>query len=823
MSQEIKLQIKGLYTHPNPLNAPEGSLSVADNIVINADNQAEPRRGYERLDHQLSNVNDRITKLITYQNKLICHYNNDTLAYSDGISWTDYSGTIIAPTSEVIRTAQSNSNFYFTSSDGIKALDIFNGAPYDSGMPKALDGTATLSGASGFMTHDSQVAYRVLWGRKDLNNNLILGAPSSRITVANSSGGTRDVSLEITIPSGITTNDFIQIYRSGESVDANTESNDELQLVYEANPTSGEITAGNLTVVDSTPDSLRGATLYSSPSQEGALQENNSPPLSKDISLFKNMMFYANVESSQRLFFTILSVGGSSGVQLDDVITIAGNAYTWKATETIASGQPKLSTGGTPAQNIADSAKSLVRVINRYASNTLVYAYYLSGYNDLPGKILIESRSLGASTFSIIASARGAAFNPSLPTSGTSVSSANDIYENGVYVSKLQQPEAVPLTNLLFVGNSSPIQRIVSLRDSLLIFKDDGFYRIIGDNPQNLRVEQIDNSTRLLAKESCAILNNQVFCLTDQGVCSVSDSGVQVLSRPIESTLLELQGISLSGVKNYSWGVGYESDRKYILSTITSSGDTYTTQMFVFNVFTSSWTRWDLSKACGIVNPVDDKLYFANADSKFIVKERKSYSFRDFIDEGDTYSLSSYSDTNLVLTSISGIEIGDLIYESSSIYALVESIDVVTNSVIVNSTKAWTLGSVTIYKAIDTAIEWLPITGQNPGVMKHFRDCILFFRNSYFETAQIGFKTDFSGSLNDTNIIGTIGGLWGLFPWGSGLWGGNQRPTTIRTLVPLEKSRCFQLTLRFSFRQGYSQFQLNGASLMFDFVSERVR
>ena len=47
-TQTISLKVKGLYTFPNDLSAiPDGSLSVADNVVIDAENVVQPRRGFD--------------------------------------------------------------------------------------------------------------------------------------------------------------------------------------------------------------------------------------------------------------------------------------------------------------------------------------------------------------------------------------------------------------------------------------------------------------------------------------------------------------------------------------------------------------------------------------------------------------------------------------------------------------------------------------------------------------------------------------------------------------------------------------------------------
>jgi hypothetical protein len=827
MSQSLTLKAKGLYTHPNDLSeVPEGALAVADNIVINKEGVAEPRRGFDKLTYALPNINDRANKLFSFQSKLLAHYGTTSLSYYDiSTGWQTYSGSYSAIDVDLtkVRSAEANSNFYFTTDSGIKALDAYNSTPRESGMVKGLDLTGTLSGATGFMATNTQVAYRVLWGRRDANNNLILGAPSQRSIVSNSTGGTRDVAITITIPSGVLTTDFYQVYRSPGSATSSTEPSDELGLVYESNPTAGEITAKSLTFTDSTPDSLRGATIYTASTQEGILQANDQPPLAKDLAVFKGSTLYTNVKSKQRLFLTILATGGASGIALNDTITINSMTFTAKAAENSAANEFKLFTAGTPSQNIADTAQSLVKIINASTSNTSVYAYYISGYSDLPGKILLEARSLGASSFAAIASAHGSAYSPTLPTSGTTISSSNDTYLNGIYISKFQQPEAVPLTNLLFAGSAGKeILRVVPLRDSAYILKEDGVYRIVGDSVSNFRIEPFDTSTKLLAPETAVVLNNQIFCLSDQGVIGISDTGVQVLSRPIEIDLLQLFGDSLDALKKHSFAISYETERKFILFTVSASTDTYATQAYVYNTFTNTWTRWDLAKKAGIVNPADDKLYLSVADSSNVNIERKSYTFRDYIDEGESYTVSAVNGTVLTLTSLTGIMVGDLVYQSSTIYSQVTSIDIVSSTITVLEDKGFTAGSITIYTAIECDIEWVPQTAGNPGVMKHYSECVLLFKNQYFPTANIGFRTDLSPSVEFTEVSGTFGGLWGYFSWGSIAWGGTQRPKPIRTYIPLEKARCSQLVIRYNQKVAYSMFQLEGLSLFYNLVSQRL-
>ena len=108
------------------------------------------------------------------------------------------------------------------------------------------------------------------------------------------------------------------------------------------------------------------------------------------------MIFFGNTETKQNKVITY--IGGLSN---DDTITLDGITYTAKAAENFASAQFKLFTAGTASQNIQDTMQSFVKCVNSYATNTSVYAYYVSGYNDLPGAVYIEDRSLSGSVWTI--------------------------------------------------------------------------------------------------------------------------------------------------------------------------------------------------------------------------------------------------------------------------------------------------------------------------------------------------------------------------------------------------------------------------------------
>ncbi len=811
--QELTLKIAGLYTSPNELSSvPDGALIKADNIDIIKDNIAEPRRGYRRLAAGFTDSADRVDVNFFYQDIQFAHhgtlYSADTLSYFESGVW-NLIGAYSAPNSNIkIKTLQSNQNLYFTSSEGVKKLDSYSGTVVQSGVSKGLDIQAAVTGATGFLANGDTVAYRVLFGYRDANDNLIIGAPSGRVEVTNSSGGTRNVSVTFTLPSDVTESYFYQISRSaGVSTGS---PNDELQLVFEANPTAGEITAGTVTVTDEVPDELRGAVIYTAATQQGIAFQNERPPLCEDIALFRNVVFYANTTSKHRYSLTLISVGGTNGIAVNDTITIGGITYTGKATETVASAYFAVVTGGSASQNIADTAESLVKVINRHTSST-VNAYYLSGPDDLPGQMLIEERSIGGAAFSVTSSV-DTCWNPTdIPTSGTTSQSSNDRFKNGISWAKPLVPEAVPLVNNAKVGSEDDeILRIIPLREALLIFKQDGIYRLTGSYPA-FDIELLDSSAKLQGRETPDILNNQIYCLTDQGVSVVSD-GVQIISRPIEEDLRRLFADDLSLVDQTSFGVGYETERKYHLFLVNNSSSTAPDYSFVFNVFTNCWTKHIYSATSGVV--YKNNLYLGDKGSNFIVKDEKAFNYLDYADFGFATTISIVSGTSITIgSSIDLIAPGDVIYQSDTVFARVVSVDNITAIATVDSEPGFSVAACDIYKAISTEIEFVPFDMGNAGILKQHHTVIFLFKFDYNGTGYMITKSDISPDEVLTPIAGLGSSLWGLFNWGQARWGGRNLKRPVRMLVPRKKQVCSQLSVGFKHAWGYSPWELQGITV----------
>ncbi len=824
MSQSLTLKAKGRYTSVNELSeVPEGALLEADDVSIDSDGIIEPRRGFERATDAYSDVADRCDAMFFYQDKLFAHLGTylsaDSLFYWSGSAWVSV-GSVSAPSGARLHTAKSNQNTYLTTSTGIKALSAYNGTIRAAGAYKGLDVTTALTGATGFMADTYSTAYRVIWGFRDANTNLITGAPSARSVITNNVGGaaTRDVSVTITIPSGVTTSWIYQVYRS--TTTSATEPSDDLQLVYEGSPSSGEISTGYLTFTDITPDSLRGAALYTNASQEGLALGNEPPPLAKDVAVFADCMFYLNTTSKHRFYLTLIAVGGSVGLAAADTVTLGGVTFTADATPATST-EFLIATGGTAAQNIKDTAQALCQKINRHASCT-VYAFYLSGPDDTPGKILLEERSLGGSAF-YVTSSRATCWTPTgIPTSGTTQASTNEAYENGLAWSKPGQPEAVPLGNFKPVGaKDSAGLRILALKEGMFILKEDGIYRLTGTYP-NFNIEPFDNSAKIIGPETAVILNNQVFCLTDQGVTAISD-GTRVLSQPIEDDIVAMFGSGLNTLKAQAFGVAFESARKYYLFMPTSADDTAPAVAHVYNTFTQAWVRHvrRMSKTAGIVEA--NQLYLSDSDAPYVSQERRSFTFSDYADYGAPTIIAAQTDSVITLSlNVDIAEVGDILYQTAEAFAVITAVDAIAGTVTVDAAPNYSAAAAEILKSVPARVVWAPVTFANPGVAKLLHTIELFFKDDYYGTGYVTFKSDVVPTEYLVPIEGQGLAVWGLFAWGEEPWGGEPARRPVRQWVPRDYQRSSQLVVGFQHSYAFSPWKLQGVSLFGELGTEKT-
>lgn len=471
--------------------------------------------------------------------------------------------------------------------------------------------TANIIVSSGFVISCTIVAQGTNYVIGDVLTASLPVGNSFQANVTALNGVSSNVNLTFYIPDGIDTTYTYRIYRT---VTFQSTPDDNCFECLEGNVSGTDITNKFFSVTDSVPDALLGVALYTNPDQQSLQQGNLQPPLAKDMAYYYNYTFYANYTTKLDMFFSLLSVGGMSGLQIGDTITIGGVVYAASTVEDPTNGLFLLYTLSTPAINIANTCESLIRVINTCPSNSIVYAHDASGISS-PGKIEIEARLVATPQF-YLNSSKPNVWNPIIPTTGNTVGPISTPQLNGIAYSKLQQPEACPALNSLAVGSAeAPIYRILALKDRMFILKQDGVYVLTGTDPSSWVITQFNPTQFLQAPESAVVLNDNVYMISQQGCVTLSANGTGLVSNPIQRTFLQL--IQSPNFATTTFGVAYEAEDAYLVYTITNAGDTVATQAFKYNYLTQSWTTeaaFDqsnnaLGRTCGLVMQADGKLY----------------------------------------------------------------------------------------------------------------------------------------------------------------------------------------------------------------------
>lgn len=691
---------------------------------------------------------------------------------------------------------------------------------------------SSLSSTAIAFYNGAQVGYRALFGRieTDINGNTLtrLGSPTALAIATNTSPYSTDNTITLTLPKNASKEiSFVQLYRSPQTASVSITPLDQYNLVYEATLVAGDFTARVVTITDDVPDSLVGIPLYTGSDQEGALQANDPPPMAWDGIQFRDFLVLVNVVRPTTTSFTIVSVGSPSGIQNGDTITIAGSfvgtsfssVYIAAGAEVQSTKHFKVYSSGTPSQNIADTAASLIRVIN-YDQSCPVHAILLSGSSDLPGQILLEADNPSYDTFSVNASAHQSAYDPTLSNLTSDINSIN----NGVGLSKLQELEAVPATNLKYAGSSnSNILRAIPTRDYVYIIKEDGIYRGQGLTPADFIISPFDLTTKIIGADTAVALNSAAWMLSNQGIVSISDGGVDAKSIPIDDQLNALIQSYLNNLKDTAFAVGYESDRKYILA-VPDGNTQFCSIEYNFNYVTHCFTTWSRDFHTGFIHSSEDKLYVARAtqDDQGVSKERKNGNYTDYVDESIAVTITVITGLTITLDSVAEVSVGDILYQSSTIYSVIVDTDLATNTIVIQSDTGFTVAAAEVLKSFLCEITWKQVFGSNPAFAHQFSEGIALFKRTRFNEATLKFLTDYSNSTEETTIPGQAVGAWGLFPWGGIPWGGSNSPRVIRFLIPQNKQQGSYILPTLRIEQGYSNFAFQGLSISYNNVSQEV-
>lgn len=532
--------------------------------------------------------------------------------------------------------------------------------------------------------------------------------------------------LVVPIPPDVRVGDFLQVYRTASVVSPYDDPGDNMGQVAEIIVTSDMKDYGAIIVNDNTPDALRQRPLYTNATQEGLLQANARPPIARDMVVFRDCLFLANTIGPMRLTIRFLGLPEDG-----DILTIAGQTY--EAANTVVDiEQYQIAPADnlTTSQQIDATARALVARIS--FRNPDIYAYYASSDSDAPGIIVLESRVIDNEPFTAISSANGDRFEPQLVSA---ISSTQDVRPNRLHFSKQGQPYAFPLGNTLAIGDeSTPITRVLALRESLFVFKDGvgegkGVWRVTGSGPGAWSVSAFNFGAHLVAPESAVVVDNQVFGLFAAGVASVSDSGVDTISVPIEDKMQKLLAVADDTVGPVSFGLSYEvgAERKFMVWVPDDNESVVPSQAYVYNLNTETWTTRDDVRTCGIVGGESSLMHLCG-DNGQVYAERRTGSKTDYrmqdAPAGEVYSITG----NTVSADLADLEVGQVVWGSGGVENAVQiqSIDLDAGTFTTSGPFPGVAGDfMTLSYPVNISVAWVVNSAGDASAQKQFVDTAL--------------------------------------------------------------------------------------------------
>lgn len=653
------------------------------------------------------------------------------------------------------------------------------------------------------------------------------------------------------VGTGATTSTIVRLYRS---VTTTYTPGEDVYLVFEGKPSAGDISAGYMTVSDNTPDSLVGDAAYFSASTGTLAAAKEEPPWCKTLELFGERMYYANCRARHLQLMQLLATGGSSGVVSGTTFTIAAGTG---PTSIVCTGSTVYSeagktfavySGGSVSQDVERTALGLVDLINNHPDNAgLVRARYLSGADDSPGKFEVESLDDSTTSFTV-ASTKGTAFNPQV---SSAVTSRQESKPNRIYISEPSEPDAVSPLAYLDVGTEDEqILRVIALRAALLVLKERSLWVLSGDWP-NVRRTLVDPALQLIAPDSAAVLANQVFALTSQGVAVLSESGVGLVGLPVEEDLLPimLDGATLYSVgaltlRRCAWGVGYETERQYLLgvrrdrnavASAADGNDASTSQVYVYNVMAKTWTRWTMERSCAAVERTSNRLWLGDATKAHLWKEAKTLTRADYADLARDFATFLYRATavgtgTVTLNRVDGLAVGDALVgkaASSSVVdqaaaplAVITAIEGLVASVTSTSGVVANTTDFRVAKAFECILEYAPEAAGAPALSKLGQEAALHFKSFSGQVGELWTGGEVA-PLKRAHTFGIVG--YGAESFGSGRWGSPAGPRNERAAVSRDAARSVYSVMRFRCAEALSFWQLQGRTLTFEVESERTR
>lgn len=356
------------------------------------------------------------------------------------------------------------------------------------------------------------------------------------------------------------------------------------------------------------------------------------------------------------------------------------------------------------------------------------------------GDFVLEEYGLGGASFTLVANPDSQGQLAFWPTLTTALTSSNDAATNRVTWSAPDEPESVPLINLVDVATSSArVLRVVPLRASMLVFTTEGLYRIAGVPPDAWSVDLIDPSIVLLSRNCADVIDNVCFAWTTRGVVRVDESGFVDVSTGAIGKRLDVYARLVEASGYHVWVAAWKAAHLILVGAGDDATNGETDEVFCFNTLSNAWTSWPIT--IRRAQEIGTKLYTVRGDRYDVqVSDGTSLGY----DRTHTIAAWTYTAGSTTVTITSGSyspwrpRAGDYLRVTIGGNPYFRRIVSQGGSTFIIS-RAFPAGTITAMAGFEVAavdLEWTPATaGALMGLSQKWREAVVTIDTSDFSDA----------------------------------------------------------------------------------------
>jgi len=338
---------------------------------------------------------------------------------------------------------------------------------------------------------------------------------------------------------------------------------------------------------------------------------------------------------------------------------------------------------------------------------------YSPGYDGF----VLEIEAINAETSVEVFATCGDQLDPVIPltTASTGYSLAAESLPGYLWWSKRAQPEHFPPTNLDAPGD--PNANIVAMhatKEALLVFKDDGLYRVTGDGADSgFRFDLVDSSVRATGPGVTVL--DKAYVMTRQGIVEATPYGAKVISG-------DLDGLDFG---TYIRDTSAPSAQFTYFARFNEVHALVNGVVYVYNLEFGAWTT--ALPYCDSIPllsryPSTDRVVYAitRSGTKYTSTMVAPSSFATY------HPSDSFGNTTVTVTAVTGtavthnavtpaLRVGDILKGPELVPVVVTAVTDTTHCTV--HTTGLTAGSKNLYRAVACRLK-PHLAGKDPGALK---------------------------------------------------------------------------------------------------------